>query len=62
VKALLKAIDEYSNVQIKHLMKMALYTGMRRGELFKLKWDHVTSIVVSSILLIRRAVSIRRYL
>jgi integrase len=41
LKKLLAAIDVYSNVQIKHLMKMALYTGMRRGELFKLKWDHV---------------------
>lgn len=41
MKALLKAIDEYSNVQIKSLMLMALYTGMRRGELFKLKWKDI---------------------
>lgn len=41
LKKLLKAIEGYSNIQIKNLMKMALYTGMRRGELFKLKWDHI---------------------
>jgi len=41
VKALLKAINEHSNVQIKNLMLLALYTGMRRGELFNLKWEHI---------------------
>jgi len=41
IQALLKAIEADDNIQIKNLMKMALYTGMRRGELFKLKWDHV---------------------
>jgi integrase len=41
MKALLKAIEDYSNVQIKNLMLMALYTGMRRGELFKLKWADI---------------------
>ena len=41
LKALLTAIENYSNIQISNLMKMALYTGMRRGELFKLKWDHI---------------------
>ena len=39
--ALLRAIDADSNIQIGNLMKMALYTGMRRGELFKLKWEHI---------------------
>lgn len=38
---LLKAIDEASNIQAANMMKMALFTGMRRGELFKLKWDHI---------------------
>jgi integrase len=41
MKKLLEAIDNYSNVHIKHLMLMALYTGMRRGELFKLKWKDI---------------------
>lgn len=41
LKALLKAIDEHSNAQIRNLMLLALYTGMRRGELFKLKWEHL---------------------
>lgn len=41
LKKLLKAIEKDSNEQIKNLMKMVLYTGMRRGELFKLKWKHV---------------------
>jgi integrase len=38
---LLKAIEKDPNVQIGNLMKLALYTGMRRGELFKLKWQHI---------------------
>ena len=38
---LLKAIDEASNIQAANMMKMVLFTGMRRGELFKLKWDHI---------------------
>jgi len=39
--ALLKAIEEEPNVQVAHLMRLALLTGMRRGELFRLKWEHV---------------------
>lgn len=41
VKGLLEAIEADSNIQIKNLMKMALFTGMRRGELFKLQWKHI---------------------
>lgn len=41
MKSLLTAIDECSNIQIKNLMLMALYTGLRRGELFSLKWKHI---------------------
>jgi len=41
LKKLLEAIEEDSNIQIKNLMKMVLYTGIRRGELFKLKWKHI---------------------
>ena len=38
---LLKALEEASNLQVAHLMKMALLTGMRRGELFRLKWEDI---------------------
>ena len=41
MKKLLGAIEDYSNIQIRNLMLMALYTGMRRGELFKLKWKDI---------------------
>jgi len=36
---LLAVLDAEPNVQVASLMRMALYTGMRRGELFKLKWN-----------------------
>jgi hypothetical protein len=38
---LLAVLEEAPNLQVAHLMKMALLTGMRRGELFRLKWDDV---------------------
>jgi integrase len=41
LEALLKAIDEDEHPQAGTLMKMVLYTGMRRTELFKLKWADI---------------------
>ncbi len=38
---LLKAIDEDEHPQAGAMMKLALFSGMRRGEMFKLKWDHI---------------------
>ena len=38
---LLKAIEEDSNTTAANMMKMALYTGLRRGEMFKLKWKDI---------------------
>lgn len=39
--SLLKAIEEDSNIQAGNLMKMVLFTGMRRSECFRLKWKHI---------------------
>ncbi len=41
LSGLLQAIEEDSNIQARNLMKLVLFTGMRRGELFKLKWEDV---------------------
>jgi integrase len=41
LKKLLKAIDKDEDIQVANLMRMALFTGMRRGELFKLRWKDV---------------------
>ena len=41
LEALLSAIDADNNIQAGNLMKMVLYTGMRRTELFKLKWADI---------------------
>lgn len=38
---LLEAIENDTNIQAANLMKFALFTGMRRGELFRLKWNDI---------------------
>jgi integrase len=40
--ALLKVIDENPQYEVAgQMMKMALYTGMRRGEIFRLQWQDI---------------------
>jgi len=38
---LLEVIEKETNIQAANLMKVVLFTGMRRGELFKLKWGDI---------------------
>lgn len=41
MQALLKAIDEDKHPIAGPMMKLALYTGIRRGEMFHLKWNDI---------------------
>jgi integrase len=41
IKRLLKILDHWINMRAALLIKFALYTGLRRGELFNLKWENV---------------------
>ena len=41
LKRLLEALDSAKIKLHADVMRMALFTGMRRGEIFGLKWDHV---------------------
>jgi len=38
---ILEAIERDTNIQAANMMKLALFTGMRRGEMFKLKWKDI---------------------
>ena len=38
---LTKLLDEEEDIQASNLLRLALFTGMRRGELFKLKWKDI---------------------
>ncbi len=41
ISRLLKTLDNWVNQRAALLTKFALYTGMRRGEVFNLKWENV---------------------
>jgi integrase len=38
---LLETIENSDNIQAANMMKLALYTGIRRGEMFKLRWSNI---------------------
>lgn len=41
LKKLLTAINNSKDIKAANIMRLALYTGMRRGEMFKLKWSDI---------------------
>ena len=38
---LLEVLEQDANTQAANIMRLALYTGMRKGELFRLKWSNI---------------------
>lgn len=38
---LLQALEEEPNTQVAHIVKLALFTGMRRAEILKLRWTDI---------------------
>ena len=42
---LISAMDQDSDQNIAKIMKMALFTGMRKGKIFNLKWTDINFII-----------------
>ena len=41
IDKLLHVLNEESDIQVANLVRFALFTGMRRGEIFNLKWSDI---------------------
>lgn len=41
LKKLFDVLEHHDDKQIANLMKLALFLGLRRGELFRLQWEHI---------------------
>ena len=41
LQKLMQVLEEESDIQVSNLVRLALYTGMRRGELFNLNWGDI---------------------
>jgi len=41
LQELMQVLEEESDIQVSNLVRLALYTGMRRGELFNLNWGDI---------------------
>ena len=41
LSSLLTVLDEEENVQVANLMRLVLFTGIRRGECFRLRWSDI---------------------
>ena len=41
LQRLLTVLEEHPDRQAADIMKLALYTGMRRTEMLRLKWEHI---------------------
>jgi len=41
LQKLMRVLEDESDIQVSNLVRLALYTGMRRGELFNLNWGDI---------------------
>ena len=41
LERLLRALDDEPDKQVSNIVRLALYTGLRRGEMFNLKWNDI---------------------